>query len=40
MFGIIPLHTRDNTSDTAFRVNDMIVGGYANVGTTNLYSQR
>ena len=35
----IPLLTRDNTSDTTTGINDMIVGGYASVGTTNLIIQ-
>ena len=30
----MPLFARDNTSDTTFRINDMIMGGDANVGTT------
>ena len=33
---LIPLLARDNTSDTICRINDMIVGGDANAGTTNL----
>ena len=36
---LIPLLARDNTSDTTSRINDIIMGGYANVGTTNLNSQ-
>jgi hypothetical protein len=31
---------QDKTYNATSRINDMIVGGYASVSTTNLYSQR